>query len=371
MTTDNQKGRILAVDDQPITLKVISRFLSDEGFDLVTAQNGRDALEIFEKDPNFDMLILDVMMPKMDGYQLCQRIREQFSLFEMPVLFLTAKANIKDMAEGFDAGANDFIRKPFEKEELIIRSKTLIRLKNLTSANKVLEEAIYLKNRFIEMYIHDLKNPLTSIIALSDMLSQDDTIARNNQDVVNIITHSSQLMLKLVEKLLLSSRIESGKVTLVKESLNINDILQEAIIDNERSAVLKEQTITFYPETESPPIVFADRLKLRQVIENLISNAIKYSPYRSKIEIKVERNVTYVRFMVKDFGQGLSEEDKANVFHRFNRLSALPTGGESSSGIGLSIAKDLVELHNGKIWVESNLDEGSCFTVELPVEKND
>lgn len=363
--SDKIKGRILLVDDQTITLKVITRFLSEEGFELVSATNGIDAMNIFEKNSDFDLLILDIMMPKMNGYEVCRKVRDRFSLFEMPVLFLTAKAGLGDMVEGFEAGANDFLRKPFEKDELIIRSKTLIKLKKLTNANKVLEEAVRLKNRFMEMSIHDLKNPLTSIIVMTDMLKQEESIKRENRDMLDIVSNSSAMMLKLVEDLLQSARIESGKVTLLKEHIDFVNAVSEVIIDNEQKAILKEQKINFHFDTHTSYIVHADRIKLRQIIENLVSNAIKYSPYRSIIDISLEKSKKKILFCVKDYGQGLSEGDLENVFSRFNKLSAVPTGGESSSGIGLSIAKDLVGIHNGKIWVESELDKGSSFFVEF------
>ncbi len=364
--SEETKGRVLVVDDQPITLRVMSRILSDGGFDYCSASNGREALEIFEKKPDFDLIILDVMMPKISGFEVCRRIRERYSLFEMPILFLTAKTMLTDMMEGFEAGANDFIRKPFEKDELLIRAKTLIKLKKLTSANKVLEEAVQLKNRFMEISIHDLKNPLTSIMALSGMLRQDESTPDENREMLSIIHSSSESMLKIVEELLEAARIESGKVTLLKERLDLNDSIREVITENSPAAASKEQSIEFYPEEKAELFVNADRGKIKRIIDNLLSNAIKYSPYDKPIEIAAGLKNGRVIMYVKDYGQGLSEEDKEIVFSRFSKLSAKPTGGESSSGIGLSIAKDLTEMHGGRIWMESKLGEGSCFFVELP-----
>ncbi len=368
---EKKAGRVLAVDDEPTMLRLLKINLSKNGFEVVTASDGGEALRILEKDPDFDIALLDVMMPNMNGFQTCRAIREKYSLYQLPVMFVTAKFQVRDIVEGFDIGANDYIVKPFDAKELIARVKTLVKLKKLTAANEALRKAREMSEQFHLMTVHDLKNPLTSIIIRSEFLEKQ--LDKNSQlfEHASAIKKAAKVMVELLEDFIEMSKIESGKLVLNKTKVDVNKLIMEIIDENLSAAEEKNQSLKFSPGPAGRTYVFGDPQRIREIVDNLVSNAIKYSPLGKPIEIKVkiveDDGNQSVEISVKDEGQGLTEEDIKNVFSKFKKLSAKPTGKESSTGLGLSIAKELTEAHGGKIWVESQYGEGSVFYVRLPL----
>lgn len=366
------KPKILLVDDQPTTIKIAKKYLDNFGFEVDTALNGFEALDILQKKPNIDLAILDIMMPKMNGLVLCKKLRESYSLYELPILFLTARDSIEDIIEGFEAGGNDFLIKPFDSNELLIRSKTLIKLKKLTEANTTLQKALELNRQFHRLTIHDLKNPLTSIMLLADVLSKSIGDKKELLEPIQLIQETSQRMLKMINDFLELSMLDMGTLVINKELVNIYSILNMVIETNKPQIEKKKQIlIKEYPENDEF-FINADPMRLMEIFDNLISNAIKYTSYNKKIWVKssiVKKDPTDISILieVKDEGQGIKENEKKFLFDRFNKLSSIPTGGETSHGIGLAITKQLVELHSGKIWAESQYGVGTSFFVELPV----
>lgn len=365
-------GNILIVDDDEFILNLIIKNLSAHNFSLTTAINGFEALDYLEaKGNNYDLVILDIMMPKLSGYDVARKIREQYSLFELPILMVTAKNKITDIVKGFELGANDYIAKPFNNSELLARTKTLARLRKLTISNNVLNSALELKNQFINMTIHDLRNPLSVINGVIDLLKTEVDFNDEQVELVELIETSNSLMLNLVNELLETAKIESGKITLVKKMIDMNNAIEQSISKFVSNAKNKGQTIKFQKNFAFDVNIFADSLRLQQILDNLISNAIKYSPIGETITISVncnenQSNFKYVRVSVKDNGPGLTDFDLQRVFGSFQKLSAQPTGGESSSGLGLAIVKQLVQLHDGKIWVETETGQGASFIFEIP-----
>jgi len=363
--------KILVVDDEPFIAQLINNYLTIQNYNIKTCYNSIEALKIIELEPEYDLIILDIMMPKMSGLEVARILRQKYSLFELPLLFITARNQVIDMIEGFEAGANDYLSKPFDGNELLARVKTLIKLKKLTKANLILQEAIEIKNQFINMTIHDLRNPLSVIQGLTTMMRQEIKEDSENAQLMDLVLESSSLMLRLVNELLEAVKIESGKLFLKKEVLNLNVICNEVVDKNRYRASQKGQNLVFSASDIDRCFINADNIRIHEAIDNLLNNAIKYSPLNSNIWINITPkkydNKDYVRIEIKDEGPGLSEDDKQKIFGKFQRLSAQPTGGESSTGLGLSIVKELVELHDGRIWAESKMGDGSIFIIELPV----
>lgn len=364
------KTQILVVDDQKPLLRLIKRYFSDFNYEIFTAGHGEEAVDILEnKDINFDLVILDIMMPVMNGYEVCRRIREKYSIFELPVMFITAKNELEDLIEGFDAGGNDFLKKPFESSELLARANTLIKLKKITESNNVLQDAIRLKNQFLHMNIHDLKNPLTSILINAEMIRNNFDEDSDEGFSLNLINESANKMKKLIDQILEISRIESGKITIQKDKINIAEVLQEVIYINQGLANKKEQLIKFDRETAKTLFIYADWEKAHRIFDNIVGNAIKYCPKNSEINIfprqsnRNDKNTVIVE--IRDNGPGIKEEEIPKVFNKFEKLSSRPTGGESSTGLGMAITKEFVEMHKGRIWVESEFGKGTSFFVEL------
>ncbi len=245
-------------------------------------------------------------------------------------------------------------------------------LKTAEAEQRRAEEASRFKTELLSIAAHDLKNPLQSIIGFSSLIQEDAENPANTQRYAVTIQNAAKRMLKLIDELLNTTAIGAGKLTLNRFSCSLGELASVVVAANLQQANQKEQRIDFHAEPNCVAEVDAERI--REVFDNLVSNAIKYSPKGKTIWVRVCRaqssddGAPVIRFSVRDEGQGLTEEDMKRVFGRFQRLSAIPTGGESSTGLGLSIAKQLIELHDGKVWVESEgKDKGATFVVELPI----
>jgi len=235
------------------------------------------------------------------------------------------------------------------------------------------EEASRFKTELLSIAAHDLKNPLQSIIGFSSLIQEGAESPTNTQRYAITIQSAAQRMFKLINELLNATAIDAGKLTLHRFPCSLGELASVVVAANLQQANQKEQRIDFHAEPNCIAEVDAERI--REVFDNLVSNAIKYSPLGKTIWIRVFRATSsngdatpVVRFSVRDEGQGLTEDDMKKLFGRFQRLSARPTSGESSTGLGLSIAKQLVELHDGKVWAESEgKNKGAMFVVELPI----
>ncbi len=252
------------------------------------------------------------------------------------------------------------LRKNKEKLERLIK----VRTDEIRRTNEELEKINREKSELIHIVSHNLKNPLSVILNSGQLILEEIRDTEYVRDLTKIIINASNHMLQAVEELLECELIDSPGFSIKKEKINLVDLIQESIIKNNVNAVRKKQKIIF--KADSDVIVDGDPSQILEVIDNYISNAIKYSPFNSTIEIKIEENEKFVKVSVKDQGPGLTEKDKERVFRKFTKLSAKPTNHESSTGLGLSIVKKIIELHGGKVGVESNPGKGSLFYFELP-----
>ncbi len=379
-TEQEYKPLVLIVDDVPKNLQVLGAILYEQGYEIAMADNGKLALSMIgEMTP--DLILLDIMMPEMDGFEVCRVIKSDPGNFDIPVIFLTAKHESESIVKGFEAGAVDYITKPFNAPELLARVKTHIDLtlskKQLIDYNHQLKELMKKKDEFLNIAAHDMRNPLGGIIGFANLLTGEvedmpELKPENKEmllDDLAMIKESSNLMLRTVNELLNTETLNSGRVKLNPKDCIVYDLLLHVLNGNKIAADTKK--IAFHTACNSEFISSVDGDKLREVMENLVSNAIKFSPAGRNIYVslypRMDGSQSVFRFSVRDEGQGLTEADKAKVFGRFQKLSARPTAGEPSSGLGLSIVKMLVELQGGKVWVESEYSKGAEFIVELPL----
>lgn len=374
---------VLIVDDMPKNLQTLGETLEAQGYQVIAAVDGKQALEILNREP-VDLILLDVLMPELDGFEICQHIKNDPRLALIPIIFLTARAEQDDVIKGLQMGAVDYVTKPFNLTELSARVRTHIELKlsrdrihrqnqELEAVNAELQQTVELKNKVLSIAAHDLRNPLTSVIAGSDLLLRLETV-RKEQRVVSLVENmrtSANRMNMLINEVLEAAALQMGKMDVHCSELNICSFVRAAAQQHQAAMEAKQQQLVF----ESPQGEFsisADPLKFYQVVDNLMSNAVKYSPSGTTILVRVERSAATATALitVQDEGLGFSEEDKQKAFTMFQRLSARPTGGEPSTGIGLAIVKHIVHLHGGIIRLESRRDEGipgSTFVVELPL----
>jgi len=239
-------------------------------------------------------------------------------------------------------------------------------------ALNALKEASDFKTELLSIAAHDLKNPLNTIIGLTKVLQSELESGKEEiLDIIDNISATAKHMHNLIIELLNSTVIEAGRIQLRKQLIDLSELVSAIVYQNQTLAQGKSQTLEFFYDHDAEFLIEGDTLKIRESIENLISNAIKYSKMDSAIIVNLYKNCSKVRFSVKDQGPGLTEEDMSKLFGKFQRLSALPTGGESSTGLGLYIAKQIIELHDGRIWAESPPGYGSEFFIELPTVELD
>jgi two-component system sensor histidine kinase/response regulator len=366
--TDQLRGRrVLVVDDDRVNRRILGGILETAGYAVHEAASGEEALEIYEGiQPH--LVLLDVVMPGIDGFTVCRNLKSAHGDNGAPVIFITARNSPEDVAEGLEAGGADYLPKPFRPREVLARIKAHLHNQFLADRQKQLvaqlSAANAAKNRFVGMAAHDLRNPLASIRGLSEFL-RDGNLASDQRELVDLIHDASQSMLDLVNELLDVATIESGELRLEPQPCNFADLVRGcAFLQNIQAA--KKNSRILLPEDTAAPSAFVDAAKMRQVIDNLLSNAIKYSPPGSEITVVYRTDPGAAGFAVRDQGPGIPANERDRLFRDFGRLSAKPTGGESSTGLGLAICRKIVEAHRGAIAAE-NLPGGGCeFSVVLP-----
>lgn len=374
-----QKPLVLIVDDIPENLQVLGAVLYQAGYEIAMAENGIIALQMIE-EMKPDLILLDIMMPDMDGYEVCGKIKKMPDKMNIPIIFLTAKHESENIVKGFKTGAVDYITKPFNSSELLARVKTHVDLQRskeqIIAYNKELKKLLEQKDEFLGIAAHDMKNPINNILGFSNLIISDiqslpDEVKEKKETLIEdlaSIKDSSNFMLKVVTELLNTETLNSGKIAMDFAKSDVGKIVRNVIVTNLVSANAKK--IKVHVNKFKGLSAEVDEDRFREIADNLVNNAIKYSPKGKNIYISLmERNFEeghVLRFSVKDEGQGLTKDDMEKVFGRFQKLSARPTGEELSSGLGLSIVKKLVELHEGRVWVESEEGRGAEFIVEIP-----
>jgi two-component system sensor histidine kinase/response regulator len=356
------RTRILVVDDITKNLQVVGTMLRNAGYEVMPTTSGAQALERVRVQPP-DLILLDLMMPEMDGIEVCRFLKADPLTRQIPVIFLTASNEMEHLVKGFEVGAVDYVTKPFNPPELLARVRTHIELK---LARQRLREMNDEKNEFMGIAAHDLRSPLNAVKGYAEMMLDEPAMEpKERAHLLGRIHDASRRMAEMVQNLLDHNRIERGEMKLNLAVTDLSPVLSCVVESQRPRASLKKQTIHIQDAT-APVKALADRDVMVQVVENLVSNAVKYSPPGKNIFARTSQDAGSVRIEVQDEGPGLSPEDQKRLFGKYARLSAKPTGGENSTGLGLSIVKRMVEAMNGRVWCESEPGRGATFIVELP-----
>ncbi len=391
-----EKRTILIVDDQPANLGVLSDCFSDSGFEILVAEDGMSAIEKAEY-AHPDIILLDVLMPRVDGFEVCRRLKSEASTQDIPVIFMTALSETVDKVRGFQLGAVDYITKPIQHEELLARVTIHLTIRNLTKRlqeqnlhlqqeirdRKQAEEQLReleahlrealaqekelseLKSQIISTISHEYRTPLTTISSSTEMLERyrhrwdDDKQVKHFRRIQASIQH----MTALVNDVLFINKAEFEKLEFQPAPLDLVTFFQE-IVDELQSTLSDKHRLTFTSLGNCRECNFDAKL-LRQILSNLISNAIKYSPKGGTVSIQLACEDNKVIFSCADEGIGIPPEDERKLFDSFSRASNV--GMIGGTGLGLSIVKKCVELHSGEIAVESEVGVGTTFTVSLPI----
>lgn len=374
--SDSSKFKILIVDDILANIEVLHETLEQEGYVISVATHGKMALDVA---PHLkpDLILLDIMMPGMSGYETCQKLKANEHTRDFPVIFISAKGETEDIVEGFRVGGVDYIAKPFRREEVCSRVRTHAqlnyfkkkqknRIQELEFQNNRLAKLDDIKNRFLGTAMHDLRNPLSSISGLSELFLRGDEsyTADEKKNLVKLINKTSKDLLRMVHDLLDISVFESGELSLKPSSGNLSDVLLAQVQVNQ--VYSSQKNINIVSSLKKVPDSIFDPNRIGQVMDNLINNAIKFSQPGTSVEIGLSSSEQNLEFYVKDEGPGIPEKDQSQLFTEFPKIGVYPTGGEKSTGLGLSIVKKIVEAHFGSIQVESEEGRGTVFYVQLP-----
>lgn len=373
MEINPSEYKILIVDDVMSNVLLLKVLLTNEKFAIATASNGRQALEQVEKE-NPDLVLLDVMMPDMSGFEVAQHLKSNPNTADIPIIFLTALNSTADIVKGFQVGANDFISKPFNKEELIIRVThqiSLVAAKRLIlSKTEELQRTIAGRDKLYSVIAHDLRSPMGAIKMVLNMLILNLPSEKIGAEMYELLTMANQTtedVFSLLNNLLKWTKSQIGKLNVVYQDVDLVEVTDGVIEIFSMVASLKKIRIReMKPEKM---MVNADIDMLKTVVRNLLSNAIKFSKENSEVLVKMEEVDGMAVVSVQDYGCGISEEGQKKLLHTDTHFSTFGTNNEEGSGLGLLLCKDFVVKNGGKLWFTSKEGEGSIFSFSIPVKK--
>jgi two-component system, sensor histidine kinase and response regulator len=362
---DHQPYQLWVVDDEANNLTVIELLLSHVDYELAYFDRGILLLEAMQQRLP-DLILLDVMMPGIDGIELCHRLKRDDRTKHIPIIMVTALSSREDLARCLEAGADDFISKPLNGLELRARVRSLLRIKRqydeLQELLHVRDEMLQLRMDLSHMVIHDLRNPLANILLSCQILQMrglDDRTAPKIQQ----IEYAGHRLETMIDGLLITAKLESGKLALHPAAVDLPELLQT--VGAEFSAIATQQGVNLVQEIAPGPMTIqGDAALLRRVLDNLLSNALKFAPAQSDVTLAVLRHADRVLLQVRDQGQGVNPALREQIFAKFEIGQHLPQ--VKQMGLGLAFCKMVVEAHDGQIQVGDNDPTGCVFTITLP-----
>lgn len=364
------KGNILIIDDQQIHLKALSHFLTNMDFTVIASNNGEEGCSLATTHLP-DLVITDWEMPVMNGIEVIKHLRGQSLTKDIPIIMATGiMTTPQDLEQALKAGATDFIRKPFDIIELKPRLLAALQvhksLRELQQYCKKLEEAQEERETMIGIVAHDLKSPLKKIKGLLQLLPLVGALNDEQKSYLTMIEDVIKSGEAIIRDLLDVSAIEHHSSRKKITTLELGKFIDNFLPPHKQAA--EKKNICLHLEVNHPSLSFqSDEEYLDRILDNILSNAIKFSPKNKNVYVKAFDKNGSLFFSITDEGPGISEEDQKKMFKKFQRLSALPTAGENSTGLGLVIVKILLERLNGKINVESKVGVGTTFTIQLPL----
>ena len=370
---DHSDYKILIVDDVVSNVLLLKVLLKNEKFKTVTASDGLEAIQQAEKELP-DLILLDVMMPQMDGFETAMHLKNNPTTAGIPIIFLTALNSTQDIVKGFQAGANDFITKPFNKEELLVRVNHQISLvaakKLILERTEELRKTIVGRDKLYSVIAHDLRSPLASIKMVLNMMVlglSEDVIGKEMYQMLQMVNHSTEDVFSLLDNLLKWTKSQIGKLNVVYQDFRIDEVV-EGVLDI-FSLVSKSKNIQLVNDLIDTVTVHADVDMVKTILRNLLSNALKFSYEGSQIIIGSQVETDKVIVSVKDSGKGMSAEDKEKLLKTETHFSRYGTNNEEGSGLGLLLCQDFAIKNGGDLWFESEEGKGSTFFFSIPLKK--
>lgn len=360
---------ILAVDDIATNIMLLKAVLSRAKYKIVTASGGNEALEKAAKESP-DLILLDIMMPDMDGYEVIRHLKADPALQDIPVIFLTALHNPEDIVKGFKLGASDYVSKPFNHEELITRVSHHIYLaaaqRTIMRQRDELQATVDARDKMYSVIAHDLRSPIGTLKMVFNMLSinlTQEQIGEDNMEMITMGNNITESTFMLLDNLLKWTKSQIGRMNTVFQEVDISEVVVFASKMSDLVAQVKNIAVEY--DIPGPITVPCDVDMVKTIMRNLMSNAIKYSNEGGRIVIRVRETPTHAVISVRDFGTGISEEDLPKLLNPEIHYTTYGTKNEEGSGLGLQLVQDLTRRNGGELTIESTLGEGSTFTFSI------
>ena len=365
--------KILIVDDVVSNVLLLKILLTNEKFQVITANNGTTCIEQARKE-HPDLILLDVMMPDISGFDAAVVLKKEEDTKDIPIIFLTALNTPQDLVHGFQVGASDFLTKPFNKEELVMRVMQQI---SLVAAKRIIEKqnaelraTLSNRDKMYSVIAHDLRSPMASIRMVLNLVvasATPDSVGAELYELLDKANRESEEVHDLLDNLLKWTKSQTGRLTVVVQDLDLNDIIPGVVDIFEMIAQTKRIKLDLQPASGSL-VVKADNDMLKTVMRNFLSNAIKFSPEDSSIEIKMVAEGDFAKISVTDHGVGIASDRIGSIFKKGD--TTYGTGGEEGSGLGLQLCQDFARKNGGDCYVESVEGQGSTFSFTVPLKKD-
>ncbi len=368
---------VLVIDDHEQNRELVAAQLSAAGFAVREASSGPGGIQSCADNPP-DLILLDVLMPGLNGFETCQRLRELPASRNVPIIILTSLNDLHTQEKAVESGADDFLTKPLQRTELLIRVRSLIRIKLLqtelrNSYQLILDQRNALlriqgqKDELVAMLVHDLKSPLATISLNLGFLQEAPKLSIDEQEALADSIQAARQLETLAINMLSLGRAEDGRWVPTIAQMEIREIVESLARAFKHRLIARRQTLSVSCPDQGR--ILGDSDLLHRLVENLLDNCVKYSPAGSAIEIEVKAEQDgFLELRVKDQGAGIPPELRSRIFEKYVRLERnMQAAAHRSMGLGLAFCRMAAEVHGGRIWVEENQPRGSCFCVRLPV----
>jgi len=358
--------KILIVDDVPTNVMLVKAILKKEGYTLLTTDRGFKALDII-RDQKPDLVLLDIMMPEMDGYEVLEHIKEEASIKDTNVIIMSALNDMQSIVKGFMLGAIEYVTKPFQREELVKRVANRYEIFSLKRIKANLEQTIISRDTLYSVIAHDLRSPLSSLKMMNNailMMVNKEQVGADSYEMLEMMDQTSEKIYLLLDNLLRWAKNRLNRDSAFMQETDINSIISSQISIYESAAKQKGLTLIM-KDLDKPLVGIIDIDMVKAIIRNLVSNALKFTNKGDTITICTEVDGDYVKGSVSDTGVGIKMEDQDKVLDVNTNYTKFGTKNEKGTGLGLLLVKDFVNSHRGKLWFESVEGEGSTFFFTL------